>query len=254
MDDGQVAENMSVWRSARMLPAMVRMCGSKPKSSILSASSSTKYVTSSSEQMPSPIKSSSRPGVATTMLTPERRAWACSLLGTPPYTHTHPTPTLLPASSSTTLICSASSLVGAMTSATGLVPDATPASICARMCLMAGKPNASVFPLPVAAIPTRSLPDRAIGRHCDWIGDGIVKFRVAYSSSFDRPDCLKLDKGFASQFSTAIRLSSRNASMLLSDMDRMSDDGSYRSLTIGLSFFARSRLPTSAMPSFDPCL
>lgn len=45
MAGGHVAENMSVWRSARVAPAMARMCGSKPRSSIRSASSSTRYVT-----------------------------------------------------------------------------------------------------------------------------------------------------------------------------------------------------------------
>lgn len=47
---GQVAENMRVWRSARVLPAMARMWGSKPRSSMRSASSSTRKLTSSSLQ------------------------------------------------------------------------------------------------------------------------------------------------------------------------------------------------------------
>lgn len=37
---------------------------------------------------PSFIKSSKRPGVATTMDAPLRSACTCSRLGTPPYTHT----------------------------------------------------------------------------------------------------------------------------------------------------------------------
>lgn len=44
MAGGHVAENMSVCRSARVAPAMARMCGSKPRSSMRSASSSTRYV------------------------------------------------------------------------------------------------------------------------------------------------------------------------------------------------------------------
>ena len=42
---GQVAENMSVWRSERMVEQMARMCGSNPRSSMRSASSRTRYVT-----------------------------------------------------------------------------------------------------------------------------------------------------------------------------------------------------------------
>lgn len=66
-------------------------------------------------------------------------------------------------------------------------PDATPASRCARMCRMAGRPKASVLPLPVAAMPTRSRPLSAMGRHCAWMGDGCWKLRVACSSCADRP-------------------------------------------------------------------
>lgn len=43
---GHVAENMSVWRSARIGATILRISGSKPMSSMRSASSSTRYVTS----------------------------------------------------------------------------------------------------------------------------------------------------------------------------------------------------------------
>ena len=42
MAGGQVAENISVCLSARVWEAIARMCGSKPRSSIRSASSSTR--------------------------------------------------------------------------------------------------------------------------------------------------------------------------------------------------------------------
>ena len=36
--------------------------------------------------------------------------------------------------------------------------------------------KAKVFPDPVCAIPTRSLPDRAVGHPIDWIGVGRSQF------------------------------------------------------------------------------
>ena len=42
---GQVADHMSVWRSGRICDTILRICGSKPMSSMRSASSSTRYVT-----------------------------------------------------------------------------------------------------------------------------------------------------------------------------------------------------------------
>jgi hypothetical protein len=50
-----------------------------------------------------------------------------------------------------------------------------------------GNPKAIVFPDPVAAIPTMSRPDRAMGRHWDWMGDGNANFRVACSITSGRP-------------------------------------------------------------------
>ena len=40
---------------------------------------------------------------------------------------------------------------------------------------MAGARKASVFPLPVAAMPMTSLPSRRGGQHWLWIGDGAEK-------------------------------------------------------------------------------
>mmetsp|Transcript_13471 Transcript_13471/g.32987 ORF Transcript_13471/g.32987 Transcript_13471/m.32987 type:complete len:266 (-) Transcript_13471:842-1639(-) len=126
---GMVAENSSVWWRCGRRAMTSLICGSKPMSSMRSASSSTRYVTSDSTHTPSFIRSSSRPGVPTTISTPRRSASTCSFLGTPPYTHTERTPHLAPASCSTWLICSASSRVGAMTSAYGPLPlPTTPAS------------------------------------------------------------------------------------------------------------------------------
>lgn len=63
----------------------------------------------------------------------------------------------------------------------------TPAAFCARMCFRPGRPNASVLPEPVAAMPTRSLPDWIIGQHCAWIGDGCANVLVDRSRSAEKP-------------------------------------------------------------------
>ena len=81
---GQVALNMTVCRSARMAPASARMAGSKPRSSMRSASSRTKNVTRLNDTAPSSNKSCSRPGVATTIWAQPRRAAYWGPLGAPP--------------------------------------------------------------------------------------------------------------------------------------------------------------------------
>lgn len=48
-------------------------------------------------------------------------------------------------------------------------------------------PKASVLPEPVAAMPTRSWPDRMMGQHCAWMGDGCAKSLVARRSSAENP-------------------------------------------------------------------
>lgn len=55
------------------------------------------------------------------------------------------------------------------------------------MCWSAGRPKARVLPDPVAATPTRSWPDRMMGQHCAWIGDGWAKSLVAWRRSLEKP-------------------------------------------------------------------
>lgn len=62
-----------------------------------------------------------------------------------------------------------------------------PASAFAAMWRSAGSPKASVFPEPVAAIPMRSLPERMIGQHWDWMGEGVVNADVHFSWSSEKP-------------------------------------------------------------------
>ena len=81
---GMVAENSSVCRGRGNWLAIRRIGSIKPMSSIRSASSSTKMLTSFSVTIRCSIRSISRPGVATMMSTPRWIAftWWCWL--TPP--------------------------------------------------------------------------------------------------------------------------------------------------------------------------
>ena len=68
--EGMVAENSDDCRSAGKAATIRRMSRMKPRSSIRSASSSTKWLTSFSFSSPVDIKSQMRPGVPTTMSAP----------------------------------------------------------------------------------------------------------------------------------------------------------------------------------------
>mmetsp|Transcript_95214 Transcript_95214/g.254588 ORF Transcript_95214/g.254588 Transcript_95214/m.254588 type:complete len:235 (+) Transcript_95214:587-1291(+) len=82
---GKVAENMRVCRSGRICSEIACSCSSNPSANILSASSSTKYVTRCRDSALSPIKSTSRPGVAVRRwwpLNPSASTWTA--LSCPP--------------------------------------------------------------------------------------------------------------------------------------------------------------------------
>ena len=87
---GNVAENMSVWRSITpgisSPSTMRRICGSKPMSSMRSASSSTRKRTFERLMRPRSIISTRRPGVADRRSQP-RSIWrSCAPISAPPYT------------------------------------------------------------------------------------------------------------------------------------------------------------------------
>mmetsp|Transcript_44291 Transcript_44291/g.73469 ORF Transcript_44291/g.73469 Transcript_44291/m.73469 type:complete len:216 (-) Transcript_44291:442-1089(-) len=172
---GKVALNMKVCRSRGMssCSTMRRICGSKPMSSMRSASSRTRYVTRRRFVVPPSRWSISRPGVATTISTPARRSATCARFGTPPYTHVFLMPLLPPNLSHSSLICRASSRVGATTRTIGPSPGCRYG--CALMWTIAGRRKANVLPDPVAEMPTMSLPSRAIGQPWLWMGVGAVK-------------------------------------------------------------------------------
>mmetsp|Transcript_14569 Transcript_14569/g.37069 ORF Transcript_14569/g.37069 Transcript_14569/m.37069 type:complete len:217 (+) Transcript_14569:740-1390(+) len=158
-----------------------RMVGSKPISSIWSASSRTRYDTASNEiegEMPRlgspPHKSFKRPGVAMTMSAPCLSAPTCGPFGVPPYNTTTRARAAGANFSASPAICSANSRVGATTRTLGragsdsrhdnfLGVGAGPRS---AMRARAGKRNPHVLPLPVFATATMSWPAKAIGQDC----------------------------------------------------------------------------------------
>ena len=147
---------------------------SKPKSSKRSASSSTRVCTADSSSALCSIRSSRRPGVATTMSAPPRKPIICGLIDTPPNT----TVTLTGCAScrasnrATSPICTASSRVGTKIKAlTRLCRPAGGSWFSARAC-KTGRQNASVLPEPVSAETSTSRPasTRAIAWACTGVG------------------------------------------------------------------------------------
>mmetsp|Transcript_23107 Transcript_23107/g.53417 ORF Transcript_23107/g.53417 Transcript_23107/m.53417 type:complete len:257 (+) Transcript_23107:214-984(+) len=117
---GKVAENIIVClppsgplhgMSARS--TILRICGSKPMSSIRSASSITRCATLASETLPLSIRSTSRPGVATSSVHPLSRLLIWERISAPPYTTTGKTGERCTNFCDSRKICTASSRVGA---------------------------------------------------------------------------------------------------------------------------------------------
>ncbi len=84
ISSGMVAEKNRFWRLRLMVATMRRMGGRKPRSSIWSASSSTKISVVDRSAVFSPIWSIRRPGVATRMSRPPARALTCGPYLAPP--------------------------------------------------------------------------------------------------------------------------------------------------------------------------
>ena len=168
-EEALIDVHIKVCRSAPCFahPMMRRMSFSKPLSSIRSASSSTRYSTPPSASVPSPMRSSTRPGVPITTCAP-LIARICCALSTPPNTAAQRTAS---SAESASYVCSASSRVGARTSARGPLP----APLDGRRRASAGMPKASVLPLPVSAMPTTSFPESAGGHAQAWMGVGSLK-------------------------------------------------------------------------------
>mmetsp|Transcript_63351 Transcript_63351/g.196584 ORF Transcript_63351/g.196584 Transcript_63351/m.196584 type:complete len:276 (+) Transcript_63351:665-1492(+) len=200
MAGGQVAVKKSVCRCRGTRARILRICGSKPMSSMRSASSSTRSCTAFRLTAFISMRSCKRPGVATSTCGFSRIAWACGPLGTPPKTASERTLANLANLEHSASICVASSRVGASTRTGGLAaeepPLAPPAASVSAISLKAGSRKARVLPLPVLATATRSLPVTAAGQPCAWMGEGAVK--PAARSAF----CTFLPKGASSKLCT----------------------------------------------------
>mmetsp|Transcript_99270 Transcript_99270/g.281117 ORF Transcript_99270/g.281117 Transcript_99270/m.281117 type:complete len:338 (-) Transcript_99270:405-1418(-) len=171
---GQVALKSRVWRSAPRGQAstILRIWGSKPMSSMRSASSSTAKLTWPSQTCLCSRNSLSLPGVATMTWQPRLSHSSCSPFGSPPVTTQQRMPLERPNFSASIWICCASSRVGASTSTMG--PRCASAPL-RSTCAKPGPRNASVLPLPLLAMPMRSWPAARIGQHWAWMGVGSTK-------------------------------------------------------------------------------
>ena len=166
---GIVAEKNSVCRRGGRCFSTRRMSGRKPMSSIRSASSSTSTSRPDSAAYGCLKWSSSRPGVAMMTSTPLRKACSCGPIPTPPKTAAPDSGVCTASSRRCSSICAASSRVGVSTSA-----RVTPRGLSISRCRI-GRRNAAVLPLPVIAQASRSLPSRAGGIACSWMGVARVK-------------------------------------------------------------------------------
>mmetsp|Transcript_42269 Transcript_42269/g.51997 ORF Transcript_42269/g.51997 Transcript_42269/m.51997 type:complete len:253 (-) Transcript_42269:107-865(-) len=167
---GHVAVKNMVCRLRGILARILRIWGSKPMSSMRSASSKTRQDTPSSRTWPPSRKSFKRPGHATMVCTPHRYFLYWSFFGAPPYMATTLKPMAEPKRSASASVCCASSLVGDITRSPG--PCLSGLWPCLRISQKAGNKKASVLPLPVAAMPITSLPWRASGQVNAWICEG----------------------------------------------------------------------------------
>ncbi len=146
--------------------------GRNPRSAMWSASSRTVTSMSSRRTWRWFMRSSRRPGHATTMSTPRRNAATWRPCETPPKTVVVVMPSAFASGSMVSNTCVASSRVGSRTSARGW-PGRTRRPDVARRAT-SGSANAIVLPLPVRPRPSTSRPARESGSVADWIGKAEV--------------------------------------------------------------------------------
>ena len=167
---GNVAEKNRFWRCLGSSSRMRASSSLKPKSSRRSASSRTSIATREIFRALWSIRSSRRPGVATTMSAPPRSAIICGLIDTPPNTIA----TLTGMVNCTTSLrtdsptCAASSRVGTrIRPCSWRGPSRLSSSDCSS-----GSTKAAVLPEPVWAAPSTSSPRRMAGIASRWMAVG----------------------------------------------------------------------------------
>ena len=168
------------WPRAGVARRMRRTAGRKPRSAMWSASSRTVTDTSSRSTRPCPMRSSRRPGQATTTSTPAARAFSWGFWDTPPKTVVTLSETASARGPMVWAIWPASSRVGARTRPMGW-PGRAMSSSARRW--TRGRAKARVLPDPVRPRPSTSRPARVSGRVALWMGKGAVKPRAPRSAT-----------------------------------------------------------------------
>mmetsp|Transcript_17379 Transcript_17379/g.42518 ORF Transcript_17379/g.42518 Transcript_17379/m.42518 type:complete len:231 (+) Transcript_17379:31-723(+) len=163
---------------------------------MMSASSITMNPARLNDSLCSLSTSSSLPGEVTRQWVPFRSIFVCLCLLIPPKRMAHRMPHGSAALFVTRKSWAASSLVGAMITERGprvcsVVPSS--ASLCIRMSI--GSTNASVFPDPVSATATTSLPARSTGQVWAWMGIGALNSLTAGLRAFGRRSSWKVVRG-----------------------------------------------------------
>ena len=170
---GMVAEKSADCRRGCRLATIFRTGWMKPMSSIRSASSSTTKRVWSSMIERSSIRSVSRPGVATTTSTPRARARTWALRDIPPRTRRVESRAPPAIARKLASIWTASSRVGARTSARQVLGATRPGM--SRSWCRIGSAKAAVLPVPVWAMPRMSRPVSCGAIAWAWIGVGTSK-------------------------------------------------------------------------------
>ena len=140
-------------------------------SSMRSASSSTTYSTWLSTQFLASMWSSSRPGVAIRISTPALSCSVCGFMSMPPNTTAERRLVCWAYDLTLAATWSASSRVGASTSArTGWRAGDIEAFSCRSIFCSSGMEKAAVLPVPVCAAPITSRPASTTGMALAWMG------------------------------------------------------------------------------------
>ena len=184
---GMVAEKNMVCRCAGTCRTMRRIGTMKPRSSMWSASSSTSTSTRSRRTARSPIRSSSRPGVATSTSMPPASVRACRpLRHAAEHDGRHGCPSRGRADGSSRR--SGRRVRGSGRGSARAARSARRAGL-RRSRSRIGRAKAAVLPVPVWAMPSTSRPASAGGIACAWIGVGAVYCApaTAFSNGMERP-------------------------------------------------------------------
>ncbi|KZX21546.1 hypothetical protein ACH61_01299 [Rathayibacter tanaceti] len=170
----RVAENSRRWPPRGVLSRMRVTTGRNPRSAMWSASSSTVISTASRFTKPCFMRSSRRPGQATTMSTPcfSAATWRCC--ETPPKIVVVTMPYASASGCMAAVICVASSRVGASTRPRGRPGRRRPPASDPPRRAIIGMEKARVLPEPVLPRPRTSRPFRVSGSVSTWMGKGSV--------------------------------------------------------------------------------